>query len=62
MKEPQWQAENFIRYNTWVMDIDFDAVMKDVMKLQAAVDSPAAAAAVAAASAAADAGLYAAPL
>ena len=40
MQEPQWQAENLIRYNTWVMDIDFDTARAGIMKMQAAIDSP----------------------
>lgn len=47
LKEPQWHAENFIRYNKWLTQLDFDAVSSDVKTLEAAIRSPHAAAAAA---------------
>ena len=52
LRETQWHAENFIRYNKWVTQLDFDDVSKDVAAVTAGTRSPLVAAAVAVAAAA----------
>ena len=51
IKEPHWQAENFLRYNKWLTQLEFDEVLTQVKVTEAAIQSrnPATAAAAAAA-------------
>ena len=50
IKEPSWQAENFLRYNKWLAQLEFDDVLRQVNATEAGIRSrnPAAAAAAAA--------------
>lgn len=50
IKEPSWQAENFLRYNKWLTQLEFDDVLRQVNATEAGIRSrnPAAAAAAAA--------------
>ena len=37
MKEPQWHAESFLRYNKWLTQQEFDDVREHVQKTEAAI-------------------------
>lgn len=56
LKEESWQAENFIRYNKWVIDDEFERVRKDVRSVELAVRSKEAVMAAVAAAGGSDGG------